>query len=160
MKRTPMKRSVKPKKATRRPLKSSTSPARLKTRLWELCKGIVRKRDGNSCFICRKENLEKGGWHTGHFIPSSTCGASLRYDLRNLHSSCYHCNINLGGNGALFYRRIEETYGKEFLESIFRDKQISIKADSLFYESKIKEYEEISSWDKTKILDYTKVCGA
>lgn len=146
------------KKPTKKRHKA-TPLKKLKKALWELCKQIVRKRDGNSCFICGKANLEGAGWHTGHFVPSSTCGVFLRYDLRNLHSSCYYCNINLGGNGAMFYRRLEEIYGKDFLESIFRDKQLTTKADSFFYEDKIKKYQEISEWDKVQILDYTKVCS-
>lgn len=138
------------------PKKKKTPEKKLKEKLWELCKNLVRKRDGNVCIICNKTNLDGSGWHTGHFIPSSTCGAFLRYDLRNLHSSCYNCNINLGGNGAMFYKVLVEKYGQNFVDKIFQDKNNIIKADSTFYEEKIKQYEKILSWSKTKLLDYTK----
>lgn len=144
MKRTPLKK------------KSKQKVSILKRKLWEICKDIVRKRDGNVCVICGKSGLEGSGWHTGHFLPSSVCGAYLRFDLRNLWSSCYNCNINLGGNGAMFSKVLVAKLGQEFVDEIFRDKQITIKADNLFYEAKIKEYEEIQGWDKIKLFDHTR----
>lgn len=133
-----------------------TKISTLKNKLWELCKEIVRKRDGQVCVVCGKSIETKVGWHTGHFIPSSTCGAYLRYDLRNLHSSCYNCNINLGGNGALFYRALVTKYGQDFVDSIFRDKAKTVKADTLFYIQKIDEYEELKKLSTDELLVYTK----
>lgn len=141
------------KKILKKNLKSQEKKA--KEKLWNLCKKIIRKRDENICIPCGRI-CEGSGQHTGHFIPSSTCGAYLRYDLRNLHSSCYNCNINLGGNGAMFYKALAIKYSEAFVEKIFLDKNIIIKADILFYEKKIKEYEEISDWDKDKLLDHTR----
>ena len=131
--------------------------SKLQRKLWELCKQIIRSRDGNICVICGKCNLDGSGWHTGHFIPSSTCGALLRYDIRNLHSSCYNCNINLGGNGAMFYVTLVKKFGQDFVDKLFQDKNQTIKADFIFYEHKINEYEKIQSWDKVKLLDHTKI---
>jgi hypothetical protein len=128
----------------------------LKNKLWELCKQLVRIRDGNVCIICGKSNLEGSGWHTGHFIPSSTCGGFLRFDLRNLHSSCYNCNINLGGNGAIFYTKLVEKYGQEFVDDIFKDKNRITKLDAQFYEEKIKEYKGMVDWKKSQLLNHTK----
>lgn len=136
--------------------KSTTPEAKLKAKLWELCKQIVRKRDGNSCLICGKGELAGASWHTGHFIPSAACGAYLRYDLRNIHSSCYHCNINLGGNGALFYKRLVDIYGQEFVDRIFKDKQKIIKADVTFYSKKIAEYEELVGLSQKKLQEFIK----
>jgi hypothetical protein len=141
----------KPKKRKQKTL------SQLKKKLWELCKQIIRARDGSICFICGQSGLEGSNWHTGHFIPSSTCGAYLRYDLRNLHSSCYNCNINCGGNGALFYRRLVEVYGQAFVDRIFNDQKICIKANKVFYEEKIEKYTEISGWDQVRILDHTRI---
>lgn len=145
-----MKKTKTPKK------KKQPSKKQLRKKLWELCKQIVRKRDGNSCFICRRGGLEGAGWHTGHLIPSSTCGLYLRYDLRNLSSNCYNCNINLGGNGALYLRRVEEVYGKDFVDQIIKDKQIISNDGKLFYERRIRDYQEILSWDKYKLMDFTR----
>jgi hypothetical protein len=148
MKRTALKRKTKLKKV---------SPKKHQIKLWEICKQLVRKRDGNVCVICKKDNISGANQHTGHFIPSASCGAFLRYDLRNLHSSCYHCNINLGGNGAMFYRELVLKYGQDFVDRLFIDKNKIIKADSLFYEQKIKEYSEILSWNQDQLFDHTKI---
>ena len=115
----------------------------LKIKLWELCKQTVRKKYGNTCYTCGRTGLEGSNWHTAHFLPSSTCGAFLRYDLRNLRPGCYHCNINLGGNGAEYYRHMVLEVGQEAVDQLFRDKEKSIKADVIFYENKIAEYETL-----------------
>lgn len=136
--------------------KSKQPISKIQRQIWELCKEIVRKRDGNTCVICGKQNLDGSGWHTGHFIPNSTCGAFLRYNLRNLHSSCYNCNINLGGNGALFLVALEKRYGRDFVDKIIQDKQTITKADIIFYENEKQNLEKIRSWSQNKLLNYTK----
>lgn len=113
----------------------------LKTKLWELCKQITRLRHKNVCYTCGKTGLEGSSWQTGHFIPSSVGGAYLRYELRNLRPQCYYCNINLGGNGSAFYKNLVEREGQEYVNQIFKDKNIIIKADEIFYRSKISDYE-------------------
>lgn len=113
---------------------------RLKTNLWELCKQITRLKYKNVCYTCGKTGLEGSSWQTGHFIPSSVGGAYLRYELRNLRPQCYYCNINLGGNGATFYKNLVEREGQEYVDQIFKDKQITIKADEAFYQERINAY--------------------
>ena len=100
----------------------------IQDKIWELCKKIVRFRDGSKCYTCDATGLSGTNWHTGHLIPDSVSGAYLRYDLRNLRSQCYRCNINLGGNGAEFYRRVVIQMGQEWVDTLFVDKQCSIKA--------------------------------
>lgn len=107
--------------------KSKTPIALAKEQLWKSLRDLVRKRDGPVCVVCGKEGLTGANWHGGHFIPSSTCGLYLRYDWRNVHSSCYHCNINLGGNGAMFYRSLAAKYGEPFVENLFKDQQMEVK---------------------------------
>lgn len=130
------------KSKARRPRKVTVT--QLKKKLWEECKRIVRKTyisdDGvYRCFTCGKLIENMSSVHTSHFIPSAACGAYLRYDLRNLRICCYFCNVNLGGNGAVFYRRLVETEGQEYVDKLFTDKNISIKADLQWYQSKIDE---------------------
>lgn len=125
-------------------------------KLWELCKTIVRKRDGNTCFICGMENLEKSNWHTGHFIPSKDCGFFLRYDLRNIHSSCYRCNINLGGNGSMYYRRMRAVYGDAFVDALFRAKLGVFTPAGEFYHKAYEFYGEIANWDQDRLRAYTR----
>ena len=119
------------------------TPKQLKTKLWELCKRACREQYGNTCYTCDKHPLEGSNWHTGHFIPSSTSGATLRYDLRNLRPQCYFCNIHAGGNGAIFYKRMVEREGQDYVDKLFQDKQKTVKADVIFYMRLIKEYEDL-----------------
>lgn len=120
--------------------KKLKSIKRLKVEVWELCKAIIRKKYGNICYTCGARNLESSNWHTGHFLPSSTCGALLRYDVRNLRPQCYRCNISLSGNGAVFYRRLVEAEGQLYVDYLFADKQKTVKADRWFYQSLVDNY--------------------
>lgn len=133
--------------------KSKTPLAKTKEKLWELCKKITRahyvKKDGTyECFTCGRLIDSAPKAQTGHFIPSSTCGAYLRYNLRNLRVQDYYCNINLGGNGSEFYRKLVEEVGQEEVDKLFIDKNKVVKADVAFYEHIIEEYEKI--WQKLK----------
>jgi hypothetical protein len=123
--------------------KSKTPAAKQKEILWQLCKQITRNRyrreDGSyRCFTCDKEVDVP---QTGHFIPSAACGAYLRYDLRNLRLQCFYCNINLGGNGAEFYKRLVAEVGQDQVDKLFSDKNVLVKADKHFYQELIDRYE-------------------
>src|SRR3990167_89882 len=102
-------------------------PKTLKNKLWKLCVLLTRKRHGNDCYTCSAKGLCGRNLHTGHFIPKGSCGAYLKYDLRNLRPQCFRCNIHLGGNGAEFMRKMILTEGQEFVDKIFRDKNLVIK---------------------------------
>lgn len=120
--------------------KSKTPEAKLKLKLWELCKRITRLTYGNTCYTCGKRDLAGSSWQTGHFIPSSICGGYLRYDLRNLRPQCYRCNISFSGNGSTFYRHMVQIEGQEYVDQLFRDKERITKINSTFLQSKIDEY--------------------
>lgn len=129
MKRTGFKRKA-AKALKRSKLKriSKAPISKIQRILWELCKQIIRKLYGNICYTCGRTGLEGSNWHTGHGIPKASCGASLKYDLRILRPQCYHCNINLGGNGGEFYRRMVIEMGQEHVDQIYQDKQKTVKA--------------------------------
>lgn len=129
---------------------------RKKEKLWELCKHVVRKRDGDICVSCGAVGLTGGNQQTGHLIPSSTCGALLRYDLRNLGVQCYACNINKGGNGALFLRAVEKKYGREMVERLFEEKKEKVKLDELFLEDKLYEFSRYLTMSKRELIEITK----
>ena len=112
---------MKKKVRSRNPLKT------LKNKLWRLCVEITRKKYGNECYTCGHKGLEGKNWHTGHFLPKKTCGAFLKFDIRNLRPQCYNCNINLGGNGAEFMRKMLIRESQEYVDQIFRDKQLITK---------------------------------
>lgn len=112
-------------------------PKTLKNKIWKLCRELTRKKYGMDCYTCERKNLEGKDCHTGHFIPSSS-GLILRYDLRNLRPQCYNCNINLGGNGAEFYRRMVEREGQEYVNNLFKLKELVV-FDKSFLENKLLE---------------------
>lgn len=136
-----LKKQSKPNVAKKKRTTVKIKP--FKTKLWELCKQIIRLRYGNTCYTCKKSGLAGSSWHTGHFIPSSVGGHSLRYSLDNLRPQCYHCNINLSGNGSQFYRNLLNDYGQEYIDKLFEQKNKIIKADEIWYQEKISDYTEI-----------------
>jgi hypothetical protein len=111
--------------------------------LWQECRRIIKKRYGNTCYTCGKTGLEGSNWQVGHLIPKAACGAYLKYDLRHLRPQCFHCNINLGGNSAEYYRRLVEREGIVYVELLFGDKQKIVKAQD-HYEKLLREYKEIT----------------
>jgi len=121
---------------------SKKSKTYLKKWLWDnLVKPYIRKKYGNTCYTCGAKNLTGSNWHTGHCIPSSTCGILLRYDEINLRPQCYSCNINKGGNGAIFLYKLEKEFGSAYKENLFLLKnQASQKDNKQFYLDKIIEY--------------------
>lgn len=120
--------------------KSKEPISKLQRRIWEKCKAIIRKTHGNTCYTCGRSGLIGSNWHTGHLWPKASLGAFLKYDLRVLRPQCYHCNINLGGNGAVFYERMSKEIGEEKMGQLKKDRQVTVRAYE-HYQKIDKEYE-------------------
>lgn len=116
----------------------------LKNKIWKLCKELTRKKYGSVCFTCGRTGLRGADWQTGHFIPSGSCGLYLRYDLRNLRPQCARDNLFLGGHGAIFYKRMVETEGQEYVDKLFQDKNIIVKEKD-FLPKKLLELESLNT---------------
>lgn len=86
---------------------------------WKTFSLYIRTRDNFTCFTCGRKG-EGSGIHAGHYIPKSICGLALYFDERNVHAQCYHCNINLGGNGRIYERKMIEKYGQEIVNELDR----------------------------------------
>ncbi len=128
-------------------MKRTTLPHTLgwyKKDLWKIFSLFIRTRDKFTCFTCGKSGDGKG-MHAGHFIPRSTGGLSLYFHEMNVHAQCYFCNINLGGNGAEYYRRMIEKYGNDDVAELFRLRDTGYKKYS------IEEYKEMKELYKDKI---------
>jgi len=69
-------------------------------------------------------------------------GAWLKYDLRLLRLCCYNCNINLGGNGAVFYAKMLKENGQKYMNNLSKERQISVKAYE-HYEKLLAEYKKL-----------------
>lgn len=117
--------------------------SKLKRKLWQLCRQIIIKRYGNSCYTCPSVQLVGSSLHVGHFIPSSISSAELRYSLDNLRPQCFACNIHRSGNWVSYERHlIADGIDVEALKQRNRD-TAGMKYDILFYQKKIEEYTEL-----------------
>lgn len=122
--------------------KSKAPISKIQRQLWEICKQLIRKKYSNTCYTCSRTGLSGSNWHTGHLWPKASLGAYLKYDLRVLRPQCYHCNINLGGNGAIYYKNLMTEIGPEKLAELERDRNVSVKAYD-HYLKLIGEYQEL-----------------
>lgn len=97
----------------------------------------------NVCYTCGKTGLEGSSWQTGHMWAKASLSHHLKYDLRILRPQCFWCNINLGGNGAVYYAKMLSENGKKYMEALEKEKQILIKADEIWFVNKIEDYKLI-----------------
>ena len=119
-----------------------------KKRLWTEFSIYIRTRDDFTCFTCGKVGAGSG-IHAGHMIPKKIGGLSLYFCEQNVNAQCYYCNINLGGNGAIYAAKFIDVYGQEEFDMIMylkdqRNKKYTIDE----YKGLIQVYK-----DKTKELN-------
>lgn len=112
----------------------------IQRKLWDECKRIIRARYVKKgytntwvCYTCGK-NIRGANCHTGHMLAKAALGAYLKYDLRLLRPQCYHCNINLGGMGAVFIENMRRIEGDEYVDQILQDRQKTVKAYDFYLE--------------------------
>ena len=140
MRKTPLKRSIKQMKRGKLNKVSKMPISKLQRKIWEHCKRIIRSKYGNSCYTCSKQGLQGSDWHTGHMIAKASLPASLKYDLRMLRPQCYHCNVNCGGQGAIFIENMRRIEGDEYVNSLLQDRQKIVNAYD-YYTKLLEEYE-------------------
>ena len=92
------------------------------------------------CVTCRIVKPWKE-LQAGHFIPRAQ-GNATYFDLRNIHSQCYRCNINLGGNGAEYYPYMLDKYGIEVINELRELSRTTKKITIPEYEDMIKDMEQ------------------
>lgn len=143
-------RPVRPQKAPRatKKLRVKNPITKAKKKVWELCKALVRlrqvKQDGTwDCYTCGINITNPSDAHTAHFIPSSVCGAGLRYDLANLRVCCGKCNIWLSGNWTSYYEHLLKDIGSEAVTNLMNRRREIVKADAHFYNEIINRYTQI-----------------
>lgn len=127
-------------------LRKKLSIPKLKKKLWELCKQIVRERAKRAtgevcCYTCGRLLPTAVEQHTAHFIASSIGGVGLRFDLKNLRVCCYRCNVSLSGNWPAYYERMVKEVGQEAVDELMRRRNEFTKADAFYYQAKIDEYQ-------------------
>lgn len=144
-------------------LKRDTMPARLKKAKKDLEKishDYIRTRDGHNdgygfggkCFDCGKEAVGQN-FQCGHWIPSGSGGAILRYHPHNMHGQASGCNC--GYNQEMvkinYTRAMTQKYGEKRCSELLALKNRVIKADIIFYSKMIELYEKGIEQD---IVDY------
>jgi hypothetical protein len=145
MKRSALKRKTSLRRRTPLRKKSKMRISLLQRKVWDECKRIIRKRYGAVCYTCGQKRLEKSNWHTGHLFPKAALSAYLKYDLRLLRPQCYHCNINLGGNGAVFIEKMRLIEGDRYVDSIVHDRRITIGNAYAHYEQLLALYQTVDN---------------
>lgn len=131
MKRTPLRKTAK-----------THTLGWWKKKFWTTFSLYIRTRDKFRCFTCDKKGDGKG-LHAGHMIPRASGGLSLYFHEKNVHAQCYHCNINLGGNGAVYASRFIKKYGQEAFDEIMRLKNQGYRKISILeYQNLIEEYKQ------------------
>ena len=100
---------------------------------WKEFSRFIRLRDclfttGNleygRCVTCGKV-LEFSRLQAGHFIPGRN--NSILFDVRCVHAQCVGCNVYGGGQQPSYYWYMVEKYGKETIDSLFRQANCSLK---------------------------------
>lgn len=115
----------------------------IQRKIWKHCKRIIRARYEHSCYTCGRTGLIGVNCQTGHLWPIAALGAFMKYDLRVLRIQCFHCNINLGGNGAIFYTRMLKEIGPKAMAQLEGDRQKEVRAME-HYQKILPEYEQIT----------------
>ncbi len=112
---------------------------KLQKLLWQECRRVADilypPLNGQfHCYTCDKP-ISGSNKQLGHFLAKSVCGAFLKYDMRNLRWQCYHCNINAGGNSAVFYDKLVKENGQKYVNELLQDKLKIVKAYDIFQET-------------------------
>ena len=144
-----------PMKRGRLKKRSKTPLAKAKAKLWLQLKEVIKKRDGTTCISCGAKGLIGHNKHGGHFIPSSSCGGFLRYDLRNVFIQCSSCNLFRNGAGAEYTLELQKRFGEAFVRRIVKDKQKTIKLDIHYVEAMTEYYASIEKMSKKKLIELT-----
>lgn len=143
-------------------MKSKKTPTqKLAKELEKISHDYIRRRDskdkdfiGGNCVTCGKY-CENGNFQAGHWEPSSTCGAILRFHPHNMAGQGgYCCNINRHGQqrmGNEYTMVMIAKYGIKYVEYLRSLKHKTIKADSIFYQKMIDLY---TAGDEKAIVAY------
>jgi len=103
----------------------------------------IRLRDaGNVCISCQKKPLKE---NAGHFYNANNHW-SVRFDERNVHLQCEHCNTYLSGNLIYYRENLLKKIGIEEFESLSAEAMKTRKFT-------IEELKEIISTYKKKIKE-------
>ena len=134
MKRTPLKRKTPIKKTSKDVVKKLIKEVEIISHTY------IRRRDGVNneirgyCFDCG-DYAEGQQWQCGHFEPSGSSGALLRFHPHNMHGQAGKCNTGYNQEKVKirYTLKMVDRYGRERVDKLRELKQKIIKADIIFY---------------------------
>lgn len=107
---------------------------------------FIRLRDSGpngygKCCTCGTPGHYKE-MHAGHFQSRGFHGS--RFDERNVHLQCVHCNCFRDGNGPEYFRFMQDKYGDEVIDKIRSNKlggpsRAELEEMIEYYNEKVKE---------------------
>ena len=115
----------------------------LKKKLWKELSIYVRQRAKGICFTCGIKKHWKE-MQAGHCMPKPTCNDLLNFHPINIQCQCYRCNINLGGNGAVFAQKIIDKYGYSTFLKLLADNEYKINHGIKDLEYLLNQYQELN----------------
>jgi hypothetical protein len=90
---------------------------------------FIRERDkDNLCITCGKRSVSDAG----HFISCSF--EATRFDERNVHGQCAHCNRYLYGSQYEHSIELDKIHGKGTAESLYLKSKMFCKRNKFDYE--------------------------
>lgn len=117
------------------------SISKLKKKLWIPFALQIKNRDKWRCQACGVKVRGKNA-QAGHIIPKSICGPDLYFEPLNVWTSCYRCNIFLGGNVAILASNVSKKLGFNVIEKLeeIRKKSKNKQWDRKWLEERIDFY--------------------
>lgn len=133
---------------------------KLKKDLETLSHTFIRKRDGINgeikgyCIDCGGYS-EGQQFQAGHWLPSGSSGALLRYHPHNMHGQKGGCNVGYVQERvkADYTLKMIDKYGREYVDRLRQMKNKTIKADRFFYQTMIDLYKKGDEWQIVCFLE-------
>lgn len=126
-------------------MKKPKTLGKLKKELWKLFSLYIKlkySKDGEhvNCFTCGKLlKIGTSDCQGGHCLPKGGYGG-LYFNENNVRVQCYHCNINLSGNTAVFIHELKKEIGEDEYELMYNSRHITIKRTRTDYLELIEKY--------------------
>lgn len=131
------------------PNKKRTPLSKAKEAAWSAFSLYIRTRDciktcdsleEGSCVTCNRiyPRLGIGCLQAGHFLGGRT--NSVLFDERGVHAQCMGCNVHKHGAIHEYWLFMEEAYGRETINELIRNKDMTIKYKKCDYEQITQEY--------------------
>lgn len=147
---------VKPPKKVKK--KKLPTIKKLKKDLETISHTFIRKRDGINgeirgyCFDCG-DYAEAQQFQAGHWEPSGSSGALLRYHPHNMHGQAGKCNMLRSQERVKieYTMKMLSLYTREYIDHLRQLKQKIVKADRYFYTTMIELYRE---GNEAKIVEF------